>query len=395
MQNIKKSLKGFWQLKKRHRNFSFVLIISYVFLVFFTSLLSQMQSNVKGVWVDSLIGGNIISLDRNEFIDFYTPASLENLFSFSEFSAIQKKRAVYAPRLRVQGLVENTQSVPVIINGVQKESELALGDHVVLDEGRWFEEGQNEIMLSFSTASTIGVSLGDRVYFTVMTSDGYPSYEMLTLVGYLSFGNVGALFGDNVAYISLPVLQNLCNVSLDEVNEIATNVKNQFSIRGNYAFHKGESMVSISKLIKTAITILTVLLFAFFGCFLLFSIVTNVHTIIKEKNKEINVYLTFGAEPAFIRKKIILEFFFYSLYCAFIGSLICILLINGFNALGFYSIDAATEMLLSSSQFVIRMMPSVFIFCFVLILALIVLGSIKTVLEKTSILSLKSIEKDY
>lgn len=394
MLNIRKCLKGFWQMKKRHRNFSFVIVICYIFLVFFISLLSQMKSNVKSFWVDSLIGGNIVTTKEYGFVDFYTPVPLEKVFPFSDFFNKQEKNAVYAPRLRVQGLVEGTQSMPVIVNGVEKEAELRLGDHVVIEEGRWFDEGQNEIMLSYATAATIGVQLGEDVCFTVMTSDGYPSYELLTLVGYLSFGNVGALFGDNIAYVSLPVIQSLCTVSPDEVNEVVTNIQSPIFLHGNYVLHKGEYMVSVSKLIKTAITILEGLLVVFFGCFLLLSIIANVNAIIKEKNKEINVYLTFGAAPSFIREKIMMEFLFYTLYCVLIGSAIVIILIKSFNALGFYSIDIATEMLMSSNKFVITLVPGVFILCFGIIISLITAGSFKTVIGNTSILSLKRMEED-
>ncbi len=396
MFQIKIAVSGFSRSRKKYKNFTVVLITSYVLIVFFISVLYQMKTNVRLFWVDSVIGGNILTTKSSDFFDFYTPSSITDTFSYSDFLKQNQNtgKNIFAPRLRCQSLVEGVQSVPVITNGVNLELEQRLGNHIVLENGRYFEDGKNEIMISYALASTLGLKLGDNVSFTVMTQNGYPSYELLKLVGYLSFENVSTLFGDNIAYMSLPVLQKLCGVSSDEITEIATNVKYKIFIHGNYDFYKGEKMISISKLVSIAIIILEILLIISFGCFLIYNIVININTIIREKNKEIKVYLTFGAEPAFIRTRIFLEFFFYSTYCVLIGAIVCTLLIKLFNSLGFYSIDVATEMLMSSSQFVIKLNPVIFLICYFIIGLLMALGSIKTVIQNTSILSLKTIEKD-
>jgi hypothetical protein len=123
MFQVRIATSGFLQCIKKHKNFTAVLIISYVMLVFFLSLFYQMRSNVKHFWVDSIIGGNIITTENNDFLDFYTPTALENSFSYDSFLKKQKNKYFFAPRIRTQALIEKKQSLPVIIIGAEQAKE--------------------------------------------------------------------------------------------------------------------------------------------------------------------------------------------------------------------------------------------------------------------------------
>ena len=390
---FKNVLKGFWRIRNRHKSFSLILIICYVVIVFLISLLQQMKTNVQSFWVDSLVGGNIVSVYDDEFVDFYSPPSFEKYFNYSDFLSKQNKNRDFTPRIRLQALIENKQSLPTILCGIEAE-EFSFGNHIEIEEGREFNPDANEILLTYSTASTIGVELGDDVYITLMTKDGYPSYEVMKLVGYISFGNVGALFGDNISYVPLESLRKICCCDDDEVNEVLTDVDSSLFIKGDYTFIKGKKMFSISRLVTSAILILEILILFSLGVFLFINIISNAKLILKEKNKEIVVYLTFGASPLFIGIKIFSELIIYFLYNCLIGVILSYLLIKGFNALGFYSIDVSTEMLMSSSQFIVKTDFYLFLSIILVFLALLVFGAAKTVVINIRNISLKNIDKE-
>ena len=387
-------IKGFFKIKSKCRNFTIILITFCIVLIFFLSMLNQIKNNVKAYWIDSIIGGNIITGKSDEYFDFYTPYSFDNLFSYEEFVRTQKSKAIFCPRIRTQALVENQQSTAVVLCGINPEIEQSLGDHLTISEGRVINQTGNEILLTETTASTIGVKIGDSVYITTITKDGYPSYEVLELVGYISFGNIGAIYGDNIAYVSLDTVQTMCACESYEVTEILTNLNSSSYLKGNYFFYPGRQMFSISRLINAALILLEVLFIVCFGVFLLYNVVINVKSIIEEKRREISIYLTFGSSPKMIRVKIFVELFVYSLYCFLIGIIFGIFLITLFNSLGFYSIDVATEMLMSTSRFVIKIKPEIIILIFSTLILLMFLGSVRIVFSKTEMIALNSIEKE-
>lgn len=390
---LKNLIKGFLKLRNRHKTFTFVIVICFSVLSFFISLLNQMQKNVESFWVDSIIGGNIVTISNNDFFDFYTPLDLNKSFSYNSFLDLQKDENNFSPRIRTVALVENQQSLPMIITGIDFEKEKLIGNHIIIEEGKGLEKGKNEILLTYATALTIGVELGDDVYITVISKDGYPSYEVMKLTGYIDFGNIGTIFGDNIAYVPIESFREICASDIDDVTEIVTSQKQINNNQGAYSFINGQNMFSTSKLIVSAIVILKILLIFCFGIFLLVNIITNIQTIINEKNTEISVYLTFGASPIFIRIKIFGELLLYTFYTCFIGCFISYFLIKGFNSLGFYSIDYATEMLMSSSRFVITNVTKSFLLVLIIIFILMFAGAMKTVLKNTSSLTINKIEE--
>lgn len=382
---------------KKTKNLTLVLILSYFLLVFFYSIFNQMSANVHEFWVDKFVGGNIIVESSVDYYDFYKPVNLSNSFDYNHFVEQAGDRSIsFAPRLRTGALLEKDQEEPMIIIGVDPEKELALGSHIVVEKGEWISRGKDEILLSQSMANSLGVKIGEKVIMTTMTIDGYPSYEFLTLKGYLSFGNLGMLYGDNIAYLPLDSLQKYTMVDSGYVNEVIVGSKESRKLKLNkeYKLISGISTIGLSKMIYMAINILGLLLFILFATFLIHIISHNIIIIIESRKKEISVLLTFGAQPYWIRCIMFTELLFFSIYCSLIGSIISWLGLQGFNSLGIYSFDIGSEILLSTSHFLVSIQPDFFFGGFLVIFVFLCIGSLLSIFKYTGAYSIKSLLKD-
>lgn len=393
---LKLAWEGFRRYRKRRKNLTVVLISSCVLLLFFWSLFSQINANMYKFWVDRFVGGNIIISSDVKYYDFYTPVSMDYVFSFSGLKEhLSGNKAILAPRLRTVALFDKKQEQPLITIGIVPEIEQELGNHIRVTKGKWCRSGKNEVMLTSDTARTIGVDIGDEVIFTVKTHNGYPSYELLTVTGFVSFGNIGFVIGSNIAYMPLDTLQKLTLLGSDSVNEVVTNsdlVK--YKLGKDYRFVPGTSAFSMSRLISIGVQALGLLLLIVLGTFLFQTVSHNIVIMLDERMREIGVFLTFGARPSWIRCIMALELFIYGLYCMALGSVFGTLLIWGFNSLGFYPVDIATEILMSSSHFVISLHARYYVICFAVIFLLLGLAASISIIRNTARKSIRSMSMD-
>jgi len=394
---LKLAWEGFLRYRKKRKNLTVVLVCVCMLLLFFGAMFIQINTNLREFWVERFVGGNVIIDSDVDYYDFYNPINMEHVFSFQKLKRyIDEGDAVYAPRLRTGTLFEKEQEKPLVTIGMVPEIEQKLGNHIRVTEGEWCRAGEKEVLLTRSTANTIGVDIGDEVVFTTKTHNGYPSYELLTVTGFTSFGNVGFLFGSNTAYMPLDILQELTLLDADSVNEVVTSkgsfIKHQLG--SDYRFVEGTAVLSFSRLMSIGVQVVSILLFIVLGVFMFQTVSHNIIIMLEERKREIGVYLTFGAKPSWIRSIMALELLLYVLYCVIIGSVLGTLLIWGVNSLGFYSVDIATEILMSSSHFVISLHPWYYLLCFAVVALLLGVAASISIVRNTAQRSLRSMSME-
>jgi len=142
--------------------------------------------------------------------------------------------------------------------------------------------------------------------------------------------------------------------------------------------------LSIVRSLSMAFNFLEWVIFLLIFSLALSSIYHNVVLMNTERYGEIGVYLTYGAKPAWIQKLFLLELGIYTFYCSILGGIFSWLFIYGFNSLGIYPIDVATEIIMSSNHFLIQVEPMTFVTTFILLLGLMVAGSMGPIWRATS-----------
>jgi ABC-type lipoprotein release transport system permease subunit len=389
---LKMAYTGFQRFRKRRKNLTIVLIVCVSLVFFFVSLFSTENRNLHNFWVNSFIGGDIIiSRDYKNF-DFNNPTPPEFYFRMNQF--LQGNRYIeqnVAPHLRVGALLESkksTNSIPCLIIGanIQKEQKINKGLSVL--DGRFPKPGKNEIILSEYVAANLNVKVGDQVIIYAITKEGYINFDLFTLVGYLSLSLAEQSNNQLKAYISIDKLREFTLTSPDTVSELLYKRDNTFfswNLKGPYRIINGLRSFSTVRSIYLGFMFIEIVIFILLFSICINSIYQNIILSNIEREKEIGVYLTCGATPTWIRKLMILELIIYVGFCTLIGCIISFLIITGINALGIYSIDVPTELLMSCPHFIMRTDLPIFIETLVIFIFLVSVSSIKPIWKSTQI----------
>lgn len=385
---------GFKRYQKRRRNFTIILIGSYFLICFFMSFFVTANRNINYFWVKSYVGGDIVVSKNLKRYDFLHPVPPEYFFNYHKFltlnSSYQNK---VSPCLRIGALLQskktNDRSCYCIVNGVDSHNLQALEQPLKLFEGRLFQNDQNEVVLPESIAANLKAKIGDQINIYVVTKDGYPNFEMVKVVGFLDI-SLGAqtYFRQTMVYMPINKIRELTTVGNDDVSEIIS-IKNRgifpAFLQGNYRNISGVTSFSMARSLFYAFGFLRIVILLLIFVVAASSIYHNVGLMNSEREKEIGIYLTNGAQPSWIRRLLFYELFIYTIYCSVLGGIISYLAISGFNNLGFYPINIPTQLLMACNHFTITNYLGIYLISFLIMLGLMIVGSAGPIWESTGI----------
>ncbi|HEX3045681.1 MAG TPA: FtsX-like permease family protein [Bacillota bacterium] len=389
---LKIAYKGFNKYRKRRKNLTVVLSGTFLLIFVFSALFSTINDNLRTFWVKDTCGGDFIVSKDLDFFDLGTQVPFENHFSYNRFLETNRKiEARVSPHLRTGVLLENritNDSAPCMLTGLDLAREKQINDYIKLSEGRFFNPGKNEIILPEALAADIGAKRGEQIIIYANTKDGYQNYDLYQVVGYLELPPSAGILGQNVAFMPIDKIRELVMTENDTVSELLYQ-KKAFSLyiglnRANlYKVIDGLASYSVVRSLSLAFRFMAIVIFILVIVFAVSSIYHNIALMSLERTGEIGIYLTYGAKPGWIRKLFLMELVLYTLFCSLFGAVLSYLAVTGINGLGIYPIDTATEMLMASSHFLMKISPASFGLTGLIMLGLVILGSIRPIWKST------------
>ena len=393
--------KGFKKFRKRRRNLTLLLIGAFFILIVTFSLFASIFANQQSYWGDLMLGSGVITVDEVDY-EVTIPPDHDEYFSYTEVKESLSADILFTPRLRVGAILEGFDSETeknYSLWGVDVEQELALTPKIFVIEGRFPEEGAREIALFPQGAGILDVRVGDQVIIYVNTVDGYPNYDLVEVVGFLSFRDARVhMYAHNIVYTSLNFLQDLKLVAADQVSEVLFRTDSFFDswqINRNLPedFQRLAPQESIG--MYYAITEL----YGFFKWLIFFLVLAvvisavyhNISLIIKERLREIGVYITYGAKKGWVIRLWLFELTLYLLYCSLWGLVLAFLFGWLLNTLEIYAINEVFNVLLGGPLLRVNLGVTDYLQSFGLIWMIVFLATLKqlgTEIKEGKIISL-------
>lgn len=385
------ALAGFKRYRSRRRNFTVIIIGSYFLICLFMLFFRTVIRNIDQFWVADYVGGDLIVSKTNKTYDFTRPVPPEQFFRFSQFlSRNPTYRNRVSPCLRIGALIERQiygQSSYCIVNGIDLQNQQGFVRQLQLFEGRMFNSNRNEVVLPKQMAENLSITLGDSLIIYVITKDGYLNFDLLQVVGLLDISlPAQTFFSQTMVYMPLAKLQELMTVDQDQVSEAVVFKKPGLlgrPLRGNYKLIKGVTSFSLIRSLFFAFRFLEAVILFLIFVMAFCAIYHNVGLMNVEREKEIGVYLTSGAKPAWIRWLMNYELLIYTVYCSLWGGLLTLLVVTGVNSLGIYPDDIPMKLLMACSHFSIGNHPGIYLLAFLIVLFLMITGSLRPVWRAT------------
>jgi ABC-type lipoprotein release transport system permease subunit len=374
---------GFKRYQSRRRNFTVIIIGSYLLICIFMLFFQTTYQNIYQFWVANYVGGDIIVSKDVRAYDFQHPLSPEHYFNFHKFinnnPAFKEK---VSPCLRVGALLEDKmfgRSMYCVVNGIDQMNKKGFVNQLNLVDGRMFNNRRNEVVLPQQLAYRLGVGLGDSLVIYVMTKDGYQNFDLLKVVGLLNIALPAQTFySQTMVYMPLVKLRELLTVGSDQVSEVVVFKKLgllRAPLRGDFQQISGFTSFSLVRSLFFAFCFLEVIILFLVFVMAFCTIYQNVGLMNIEREKEIGIYLTNGAKPFWIRRLMFYELLFYSVYCSIWGGLLSLLVVIGVNNSGINFSDLPTKLLMACDHFIIGNHFETYLLSFLIILLLMIIGS--------------------
>lgn len=392
--HLKIAFKGFLKFRKKRKNLTLVLIGAFFLILFLISLFTTLFSNIEDYWGKMLLGDGAIVLKDYKNYKVFKPPKKEYYFSFKEIDEDLKKiKGInFSKRFRLFALIEGYNSEkqqPMLLIGMEASKERAIIPNVKLAEGRFPQNGKNEICLFLEGTGSLVVDVGDTVIIYAQNFEGYMDYDLLKVVGIVEPGEVQYFYGsDFVAFIPLSFATSIKGVEKDCVADVVFSGDGFFKkLMLRYLIPAKFKVVSMWESEEAPLTMRWIFNFLLWVLLILIagvvfsSIYHNVYLMIIERYKEIGVYLTFGASRRWILKVWLGELTFYCLYCSIIGGICSTLLILGINSLQIYADSVQMEVFMCTSQFLIHLLPKYYLYSFFILLSIVLMAAIHPILR--------------
>ncbi|SPF68539.1 FtsX-like permease family [Propionibacterium ruminifibrarum] len=336
----------------RNRSITIAMFVGVSVLVYLllNAFVSTAQNKTSEAITDSLLGHVQVRPNTDDvapIIDMSADWGTSNHFTSTQvdtaldvFDRLTNVEAT--PVIRLNMLVGQVSNETTVRDGGEQVGVVAIGfrgeiDHYLqnlkLETGSGLGSGHNdEVVLSSSTASKLGVSPGDPVTLSAEAINGTVVTLRATLVG---IGDAQSLSGfeDNLAYISFNVGQQLKGLAQGEATEVmafGNSIASAKSLRGNVDETLGDEFlvtdwttqggfISGISTAFTGIFYVFLLILMVIVCILIVNMVAGVAL---ERSKEIATLRAIGYD----KTRIIMIFLIEVLACGAAGAIVAALL---------------------------------------------------------------------
>jgi ABC-type lipoprotein release transport system permease subunit len=328
-----------------------VMLLAFYVVIGFNAVFSISASLERAI-AENMTGDLIITSAKAGRLDVITgsgqreEAPIEAWREVLAFARGREYVATAAPRLRVPALLKSENNyLPIVLTGVDPESDRELLPRRKLDEGEWVS-GPGRLNLYYRHADYLSASVGDLLGVTVTTKGGYGRFETLRLVGNLDYGDID--YYSEFAYhgfVSLDYLNKLVMNESPLVSEIHVRLgaggsvarlekelRQSFGDSLRFVLPRDSSRLvqGIYKLTRFIIFFVMAILFAM--VYLCSSFIINLS--IESRSREIGIYQAMGVRRWKIGLLFSGEFLVVMLLFALLGSSAAAWVMHGLSARG-------------------------------------------------------------
>jgi ABC-type lipoprotein release transport system permease subunit len=342
---IKLAWQGLNKFRKRRRKLTITLVCAFFLLFVSFTFFSSFFVNHQRYWGDLLFGsGVIVSQDSTDY-EVIVPADPESYFPLSAVEEMLVKEGIdYSPRLRAGALLQNLgEEEEVMYNlwGVDVNSELKITPGVYIKEGRYPATGAAEVALFAAGAEKLKVKIGDEVIIYINTVEGYPNYTLATVSGILDYKEEHFLYDQVFAYAPLDFVQGLKGIEDGRVSDVSfravsiwKKIVMQWNLPKGFRILELRESIGVLDMIQTILSFCKWMVLGMVIAVIVSVMYHNLNQMLNERQKEIGVYISYGARKGKVVGVLLLELTLYLLYCSLLGlllSVLFILVINGLN----------------------------------------------------------------
>jgi ABC-type lipoprotein release transport system permease subunit len=328
-----------------------VMLLSFYVVIGLNSVFSISESLEKAI-AENMTGDLIIASGKAGNIDIISRSGERELLplgNWQDLLAFARSRdyvATAAPRLRVPALLRSeSNTLPIVLTGVDPASERELLPRRKLDEGEWIGGG-GQINLYYRHADTLSALVGDTLGVTVTTAAGYGRFDTLLLAGNIDYSDID--YYSEFAYhgfVSLDWLNGMLMTESPVVSEIHVRmgsgggaarlekeIRREFGAGFRFVLPRDSSKLvrGIYKLTRFIIFFVMAILFAM--VYLCSSFIVNLS--IESRSREIGIYQAIGVRRWTIGLLFSGEFLVVMATFALAGSLVAALVMGKLSAEG-------------------------------------------------------------
>lgn len=386
--------------------FLFILIGLMVVLLCFYLMIGlntvfSVSESLKRAVSENMTGDVIIASGKAKYLDVITKdgekkitplEKWEELLSFLRGKDYVKNAS---PRLRVWGLVKSDlNETPMIITGVDPQSEEGLLPNRTLESGRWVRSS-NEIAMYYRHSDYLSTTNGAVLSIAVMTVDGYENFDTNRLVGIfdykdLSFYTEFSFYG----LVSLDYLNSLLMTHEKTAGEIfvrltdgmaldrmKNDIRREFGDNYRFILPQDSSNLVNGIYLLTQFSVWFVAILLILMVYLCSSFLVNIS--IETRRQEIGIYQALGVKKLRIGLLFGGEFLCVLLLFAIIGISLGAIVVAGMQSDGIEATIIPLQLIFGRQVLYVRSYPvTILILCGILFLTF--LGSVLTAVIKLS-----------
>ncbi|MGA2140984.1 MAG: FtsX-like permease family protein [Brevinematales bacterium] len=386
--------------------FLFILIGLMVVLLCFYLMIGlntvfSVSESLKRAVAENMTGDVIIASGKAKYLDVITKDGEKKIVPLEKWEEVlaflRGKDYVRnaSPRLRVWGLVKSDlNETPMIITGVDPDSEEGLLPNRTLESGRWVKTS-NEIAMYYRHSDYLSTTNGAVLSIAVMTVDGYENFDTNRLVGIfdykdLSFYTEFSFYG----LVSLDYLNSLLMTHEKTASEIFVSLKNagdlgrmkrdvlnQFGNNYRFILPQDSSNLVNGIYLLTQFSVWFVALLLILMVYLCSSFLVNIS--IETRRQEIGIYQALGVKKWRIALLFGGEFLCVLVLFAIIGISLGAMVVAGMQSDGIEATIIPLQLIFGRQVLYVRSYPgTVLVLCGILFLTF--LGSVLTAVIKLS-----------
>ncbi len=327
-----------WRNLWRNSRRSFVLLTSIIVGVAAMDWMDGLTRGFVAQVLDNQLGAHTAHLQihaagysNDRVVQNFMPAPGAAITALQNSPYVHR----FSPRVATSGLLSSaTNSSGVIIVGIQPAQEaLVTTIHQGITEGKYFERGGHEIVISSHLARTLNVGLGDRLVAMASALDGTVGAEMFRVVGLYRSSSLS--FDRSHVYVPIALAQEMLRVGhrIAEIAVTASTIDSVEVLKSDLASALGPdyevssyrdllpSLVSQVEIMSSMMLVVGNLI----GAALLFGVVNTFLMAVYERIHEFGVLNSLGMKNRYVLTMIALE----ASLIGFIGCVIGTLLGGG------------------------------------------------------------------